>query len=133
MFGYIASGNVRFESRVRTFVTTDKPFWLGNGLLLLAMSAIGANGACLMFGNVAPTECHAIISSVMNGDLAAAQEIQTRCIEADFQILDRGPAGIKAALDILGYEGGAPRLPNPSASSADREIVRAAMQRAKLI
>ncbi|GIT59627.1 MAG: hypothetical protein Ct9H300mP19_15750 [Dehalococcoidia bacterium] len=25
VFGYIASGNVRFEARVRNFVTTEKP------------------------------------------------------------------------------------------------------------
>ncbi|MBN4064446.1 dihydrodipicolinate synthase family protein [Dehalococcoides mccartyi] len=133
VWGYIASGNVRFEARVRNFVTTDKPFWLGNGLVLLAMSAIGANGACLMLGNVAPTECHQIISSVMNGDLTTAQKIQTRIIEADQQILNRGAAGIKAAMDLLGYDGGAPRLPNPAASDADREIIRAAMKHAGLI
>ncbi len=133
VFGYIASGNVRFEARVRNFVTTDKPFWLGNGLIVLAMSAIGANGACLMFGNVGPGEVHQIISNVMNGDLAAAQEIQTRIIEADYQILDRGAAGIKAALDLLGYDGGAPRSPNAPVSDAEREIIRTAMQQAKLI
>lgn len=133
VFGYIASGNVRFEARVRTFVTPDKPFWLGNGVLLLAMSAIGANGACLMFGNVAPAECHQIISSVMNGDLATAQAVQARVLEADQQILDRGPAGIKAALDILGYEGGAPRMPNPTVSDADRDVIRSAMVTAGLI
>ncbi|HJP27312.1 MAG TPA: dihydrodipicolinate synthase family protein [Dehalococcoidia bacterium] len=133
VFGYIASGNVRFEARVRNFVTSKKPFWLGNGLLLLAMSAIGANGACLMFGNVAPVECHQIISSVMNGDLATAQEVQTRIIEADQQILDRGPAGIKAALDLLGYDGGSPRSPNLPSSSEEREIIRAAMKQARLI
>ena len=133
VFGYIASGNVRFESRVRNFMTTEKPFWLGNGLLLLPMSVIGANGACLMFGNVAPTECLAVISSVLKGDLATAQEIQSRCIEADYQILSRGAAGIKAALDILGYEGGAPRLPNVAVSDEEREVIRAAMQVAGLV
>ena len=133
VWGYIASGNVRFEARVRNFVTTDKPFWLGNGLLLLAMTAIGANGACLMLGNVAPAECLQIISSVMNGDLAKAQEVQSRIIEADQQILDRGAAGIKAAMDILSYEGGAPRLPNPSVTDADREIIRVAMKSGGLI
>ena len=133
MFGYIASGNVRFEARVRGFATTEKPFWLGNGSLLLAMSAIGANGACLMFGNVAPAECLAIISSVMNGDLSTPQEIQSRCSDADYQILSRGPAGIKAALDILGYEGGAPRLPNPGVSDEEREVIRAAMRVAGLV
>jgi len=133
VFGYIASGNVRFEARVRNFVTTDKPFWLGNGVLLLAMSAIGANGACLMFGNVAPAECHEIISSVTKGDLATAQAVQTRILEADQQILDRGAAGIKAALDILGYDGGSPRSPNPPVTEAGREVIRAAMQVAGLI
>ena len=133
VFGYIASGNVRFEARVRGFVTDEKPFWLGNGSLLLAMSAIGANGACLMFGNVAPAECLAIISSVMEGDLAAAQEVQSRCTEADYQILSHGPAGIKAALDILGYEGGAPRLPNPGVSDEERGVIRSAMQVAGLV
>lgn len=133
VFGYIASGNVRFEARVRQFVTTEKPFWLGNGLLLLAMSAIGANGACLMFGNVASAECHQIISSVMRGDLATAQEIQSRCIEADYQILSRGAAGIKAALDILGFDGGSPRLPNPPVSDEERGIIRTAMEHAGLV
>jgi 4-hydroxy-2-oxoglutarate aldolase len=133
VWGYIASGNVRFEARVRNFVTTDKPFWLGNGLIVLAMSAIGANGACLMYGNVGPGDVHNIISSVANGDLKTAQEIQTRIIEADHQILSRGAAGIKAALDILGYDGGAPRSPNPAVSDGDREIIRAAMGAAGLV
>lgn len=133
VWGYIASGNVRFEARVRNFVTTEKPFWLGNGSVLVAMSAIGANGACLMFGNVAPKECLDIISAMIDGDLKTAQEIQTRCIEADYQILSRGAAGIKAALDILGYDGGAPRLPNAPVSPADREIIRTAMQAAGLV
>ena len=133
VYGYIASGNVRFEARVRNFVTTEKPFWLGNGSVLVAMSAIGANGACLMFGNVAPAECLEVIFSMMNGDLKTAQEIQSRCIEADHQILLRGAAGIKAALDILGYDGGAPRRPNPPVSDGEREIIRAAMELAGLV
>jgi dihydrodipicolinate synthase/N-acetylneuraminate lyase len=86
-----------------------------------------------MLGNVAPAECLQIISSVMNGDLAKAQEVQSRIIEADQQILDRGAAGIKAAMDILSYEGGAPRLPNPSVTDADREIIRVAMKSGRLI
>ena len=86
-----------------------------------------------MFGNVAPSECHEIISSVIKGDLATAQAVQTRILEADRQILDRGPAGIKAALDILGYDGGAPRRPNLPVSDTGREIIRAAMQSAGLV
>ena len=70
---------------------------------------------------------------MMKGDLTTAQEIQSRCIEADYQILSQGAAGIKAALDILGYEGGAPRLPSPAVSNEQREVIRAAMQVAGLV
>ena len=35
VFGYIASAEIRFESRVRTFVPQGKRFWSGNGSLLL--------------------------------------------------------------------------------------------------
>ena len=133
VFGYIASGNIRFESRVRTFVPKDKRFWVSNGLLLLPGAAIGANGGCLMFGNVSPRDCLDIIRLVMAGDLAEAQQIQSRIIEADWQILSRGAAGIKAALNLLGYDGTAPRSPAPPCTDAEVVQIRVAMERARLL
>jgi 4-hydroxy-2-oxoglutarate aldolase len=127
VFGYIASDNIRFESRVRLFVHPHKRFWTCNGSLLLTGAAAGANGACLMLGNVFPRECQAILRLVGEGRLAEAQTIQARLLEADWQILSRGAAGIKAALDLLGYEGGPPRSPSPACDAAGREKIRAAL------
>ncbi|MBW3540434.1 MAG: dihydrodipicolinate synthase family protein [Planctomycetes bacterium] len=133
VFGYIASADLRFEARVRTFVPQDKRFWTGNGSLLTAGAAIGANGACMMLGNVAPAECHQILRLMMAGELDAARAIQLRLIETDWQILSRGAAGLKAALKLLGFDAGRPRAPTPPCAPADVETIRTAMRVASLI
>jgi len=129
VFGYICSDNLRFEARVRTLIPTDKRFWISNGSLLLTGAALGANGGCMMLGNVLPGECLAILRLVSEGKLAQAQAIQTRILEPDWQILTRGAAGIKAALDVLGYRGGSPRAPASACDAAGAAKIREALER----
>ncbi|HVX64750.1 MAG TPA: dihydrodipicolinate synthase family protein, partial [Pirellulales bacterium] len=129
VFGYIMSDNIRFESRVRMYAAADKRFWTCNGTLLLPGAALGANGACLMLANVYPKECREIVRLVMAGKLTEAQAIQRRVIEVDWQILSRGAAGIKAALNLLGYHAGRPRSPSPACADAAIAQIKAAMER----
>ena len=131
--GYIASGNVRFEARVRKMCEPGKHFWLGNGLLALPMSVIGANGACCMLGNIAPTQCRTIIASVAAGDLRKAQQIQFRCMDSDYQILSHGAAGIKTALEFIGYDGGNPRSPQSPCTVEEKDSIKRSMEKAGLI
>jgi dihydrodipicolinate synthase/N-acetylneuraminate lyase len=131
--GYIASADLRFEARVRTFVPAKKNFWTGNGSLLLAGAAIGADGACLMLGNVAPQECADILKLASLGNFAAAKTIQDRLHETDWQILSRRAAGLKAALTLLGFDAGVPRAPSSACSPDDVEIIRQAMVSAELL
>ncbi len=133
VFGYIASADLRFEFRLRQFVPQEKRFWMGNASLLLAGTALGANGACMMLGNVAPRECFEIVRLAMAGEMNAAAEIQQRVLETDWQILLRRAAGLKAALNLLGFDAGAPRAPTPPCSPEEIEQIRAAMVQAKLL
>jgi 4-hydroxy-2-oxoglutarate aldolase len=128
-FGYITSDNLRFEARVRTFVPPEKKFWTANGSILLTGAAAGANGGCLMLANVFPAQCREVLRLVMAGNLTAAREFQFRLVEADWQVLSRGAAGLKAALQLQGYETGKPRSPAFPCDAAAIEAIRAAMQR----
>jgi dihydrodipicolinate synthase/N-acetylneuraminate lyase len=132
VFGYIASVDLRFEARVRTFVPAEKRFWVGNGSLLLPGVLLGANGACMMLGNVAPQACYEILCLGMQGRMADAHALQVRLLELDWQILARGAAGLKAALSLLGYETGAPRRPSVSCDADSVEILRSALKAAGL-
>jgi len=130
VFGYICSDNLRFEARVRMLLPADKRFWISNGSLLLAGAVLGATGGCMMLGNVLPGDCLAILRLVGEGKLAEAQAVQTRILESDWQILTRGAAGIKAALDLLGYRGGAPRAPTSACDAAAIARIREALEQA---
>jgi dihydrodipicolinate synthase/N-acetylneuraminate lyase len=133
VFGYIASADLRIEARVRLCVPETKRFWAGNGTLLLPSIMQGANGACLMLANVAPAECLELFLLTAAGKLGEATALQRRLVEADWQILSRRAAGLKAALDLLGYRAGRPRAPQTPCSPAELEQIRAALHRAGLI
>jgi 4-hydroxy-tetrahydrodipicolinate synthase len=131
--GYIASADLRFEARVRTFIPAQKHFWTGTGSLLLAGAVIGADGACLMLGNVAPQECVDVLKLASKGNVAAARTIQDRLHETDWQILSRRAAGLKAALILQGFDAGVPRAPSSACSPEDIETIRQAMISAGLL
>jgi 4-hydroxy-tetrahydrodipicolinate synthase len=87
----------------------------------------------MMLGNVAPRECCDIVRLAAEGRLAEAQALQTRILEVDWQILSRGAAGLKAALNLLGFEAGVPRAPTPACEPPDVERIADAMRQAGLI
>ncbi len=82
----------------------------------------------MMLGNVFPRECRDVMRLAMAGKLHEAQALQTRLVEVDWQILSRGAAGVKAALDLIGYEGGHPRRPSLPCNAAEIEQIRAAIE-----
>ncbi len=86
-----------------------------------------------MLGNVAPAQCRETLTLALAGRWAEAQAIQTSVLETDWQILTHAAAGLKAALNLLGYEAGRPRLPARACEPQAIEQIRAAMQRAGLI
>ena len=131
--GYIASTDLRFEARVRTFVPPEKQFWTANGCLLLAGAVIGANGACLMLGNVAPRQCVEILERVAQDKMSEAKIVQDSLYETDWQILSRRAAGLKAALNLLGFDTGLPRSPSPPCNADDVAVIRQVMTSAGLL
>lgn len=85
---------------------------VGSGSLLYAALEVGAAGGILGVANVAPRECVRIYERFRAGDSAgagAAQEIVAPL--HDGIVGGMGVPGVKRALDLLGYRGGAPRPP----------------------
>ncbi len=95
------------------------------GKLKLSLEA-GAVGGILGFASCAPTACFEIYTAWKEGDEKLAAEKQERILEAAKKVVNEcGPAGIKYAMDLNGYFGGAPRLPLlPLASDAKLDIDR---------
>lgn len=133
VYAYITDHNVRFEARVRRFAPADARFWICNGSLLLHGVIFGANGTCMLLGNVAPVLCRDIVKLGLEGDFRQAVELQKKASAADWPIAANGPAGLKYALELLGYEGGPPRKPARPLSPEAKADIEAGMREAGLL
>ncbi len=97
---------------------------VGNASLLADGIMAGARGAILAVANVAPRACAEIVDAARRGDARAAQEILERLKPLAAAVTRvHGIGGLKAALDLLGYHGGAPRRPLPQPAPEAREEI----------
>ncbi len=133
VYGYIPDGNIRLEFRTRQFVPANKKFWICNGSILLHGALIGANGACMFFGNWAPHLVKEIMTLGMAGKFVEAREIQRRILDADYIGMTYGVAALKAGLNLLGYEGTRPRRPKPPLGEKETEQLADAFRKAGIL
>lgn len=99
---------------------------VGSGALLYASLEIGAVGGILGVANLAPRECAQICERFAAGDMAGAGALQKRIGALHNSVVGgMGVAGVKRALDLLGYHGGVPRPPlRPLAEARYDELVK---------
>jgi len=130
VFGYIASHLVRFEMMTRKYVNKTKQFWVPNAMLMPTMSLEGANGGCFMLGNIAPKICKEIIKLGLNNEFTQSKKLNDNLVDLDWNILSRGAAGIKYALDLMGFKGGDPRKPQTILNENDKKAIRQSFEKA---
>lgn len=97
---------------------------VGSGSLLYPALEVGAVGGILGVANVAPRVCARVCEAFVAGDAAAAGAAQEVAGPLHNAIVGgMGVAGVKCALDLLGFAGGQPRPPLPPLSAARRSEV----------
>ncbi|HSG81791.1 MAG TPA: dihydrodipicolinate synthase family protein [Gemmatimonadota bacterium] len=99
---------------------------VGAGSKLYAALEMGAAGGIVAVGCIAPRETVEVYEKYRAGDVGPAGAVQGRISGAHTTIVrDAGVAGVKYALDTLGYVGGLPRPPlRPLDSKAQREVAK---------
>jgi 4-hydroxy-2-oxoglutarate aldolase len=98
----------------------------GSAGFLFAALAVGAAGGVVALSNIAPQQCIDIYRLFHAGQWDEAAELQRRLVPVNTAITARyGVAGLKAALDMLGYYGGPVRAP---LLDLDKEGCRALQQ-----
>jgi 4-hydroxy-tetrahydrodipicolinate synthase/4-hydroxy-2-oxoglutarate aldolase len=94
---------------------------------------IGANGAMMWLGNVAPDLAVDIVRLGHQGKFNPAREKQAMASRLDGAIIKYGIAGVKASLELLGWEGMRPRSPEPSVPYEVRVILESELREAGLL
>jgi 4-hydroxy-2-oxoglutarate aldolase len=84
----------------------------GNYGAMLPSLSFGVVGGILAVSNIAPNECVQIYDMFQQGQVAEAGELHLRMLPLARAVTTQfGVPGLKAALELLGYHGGSPRLP----------------------
>lgn len=116
--------------------TCDKRcrLFMGNGALLYTALELGAVGGIIGIGQIAPRLCAELLQTFRSGDKARAGQIQERLAPVHKEVVGaHGPIGTKAALDLIGYNGGAPRPPLRSLSDKEQRRLARVLQDAGLL
>jgi 4-hydroxy-2-oxoglutarate aldolase len=113
-------------------VSKDFAVMTGNGTVFNEALQVGACGGILAVGCVAPALCIAISRAVKSGETELAASLQSRLTPLAQAVTTRfGIGGLKAALEMRGYVGGAVRAPLPAPDAEAREEIRRCLQAAE--
>jgi 4-hydroxy-2-oxoglutarate aldolase len=106
----------------------------GNAGAFLPALLLGAKGGILALANVAPRETVALYEAARAGRLDEARELNDRLVPVGVAVTRTyGIAGLKTALDMLGYAGGKPRPPLRSPSVEAVADIQRILERAGLL
>lgn len=101
----------------------------GNGTVLLDALSAGATGGILAVGCVVPEVCVEIFRAFNAGESERASALQSKLTPLAAAVTTRfGIGGLKAALDMVGYHGGAVRAPLQMPDENARTEIRALLE-----
>lgn len=129
-----SSENIRQTTEIIDQTPKDFVTIVGTASVLYPGLSAGADGGILALANIAPDECVQIQKFVEEGKHSEALELQKRMLPVNKAITAKyGVAGLKAAMDMLGYFGGEPRSPLSALNEAGKQELKQILTTAQLL
>ncbi len=120
-----SSGHVQRIVEMVAAVPNSFQILVGSASTVFPSLMVGARGAILALASALPEKCVELFDVVRGGDLAKAREMQRLMVPASKLIVSQsGTAGLKFAMDQLGYRGGLPRLPLQPLGEEQKSAIR---------
>ena len=108
--------------------------YAGNDDLLVPFGEIGGVGGICVASHVAGADMLALVAACDAGDMERARALDAELSPLyDALSVTVNPIPVKAAVELLGFPVGDPRLPLVAATEAERGVVRAALERRGLL
>jgi 4-hydroxy-tetrahydrodipicolinate synthase len=129
-----AAGDLNQVSQIRKLTRSDFLIWSGDDSLTLPMLAVGGCGVVSVASQVVGNEIKEMIDAYFAGNFKKAQEIHFKLwniFKALF--ITTNPSPVKAALNMIGFNVGKPRLPLVEPNAKEKEIIEKALKELGLI
>lgn len=123
-----ASGDISQVAEICRRVADRVAMYSGNDDQIVPLMALGGVGVISVLANVAPRDTSRMAHAFLEGSVAEARSLQLRYLPLIAAIFrEANPIPIKAAVEMLGFRVGHPRLPLVEISDAARQELRGAM------
>ena len=124
-----ASGNLSQVAEIAALCGPDFDIYSGNDDQILPVLSLGGKGVISVLSNVAPKETHDMVAKFLDGDVQGAIKLQLDAIELISALFcEVNPIPVKTALNLMGYEVGACKLPLCDMEPKNLETLRTAMK-----
>ena len=121
-------------ANIRSASSAGFAVFSGNFGAMLPSFSFGVAGGILALSNIAPHECVQIYDLYQQGRTAAAGDLHLHLLPVARAVTTQfGVPGLKAALDLLGYRGGYPRLPLLPLGESQRSELERVLREAELL
>jgi len=129
-----STGDLKIIGAMLDAAPADCQVLVGAGSKLYAALEMGATGGIVAVGCIAPRVTVQVYEQFRAEELGPAGAAQSKISSPHTKIVrDMGVAGVKYALDLVGYAGGDPRLPLRPLNEKGQRQVRDELKRAGLL
>ncbi len=120
-----ASGDLSQIAKIASMCKDNLHIYSGNDDQILPILSLGGLGVISVLSNVKPKLTHEIVQNFLDGNIKEATKLQLDSIPLiNTLFAEVNPIPVKAALNIVGYNFGEPRLPLIPASDGVRERLK---------
>ncbi|MBE5836932.1 MULTISPECIES: 4-hydroxy-tetrahydrodipicolinate synthase [unclassified Butyrivibrio] len=129
-----ATGNISQTTKMMQLAEGCIDLYSGDDDQIVPIMSIGGLGVISVLSNIAPRQTHEICQKCLEGDYAAARELQFKAfplVKALFSEVN--PIPVKSALKMVGFAAGPLRLPLTEMEPENQEKLRAEMKKFGLI
>ena len=123
-----ASGNLSQVAEIANLCKDDLNIYSGNDDQITPVLSVGGIGVISVLSNVAPKYTHDIVENFFNGNVKDAISSQINAVPlVNALFCEVNPIPVKAALNMLGYNMGTPRLPLIEMSDNGKNVMKNAL------
>lgn len=107
-----ASSNISQIANIASLCGNNFNIYSGNDDQILPVLSLGGLGVISVLSNIAPKQTCQIVNSFFDGDITTSTKLQLAALPLINNLFSEiNPIPVKAALNLLGYQVGMPRLP----------------------
>jgi len=129
-----AAGSMDQVSELRRLLPDNFAIYSGDDSLTLPVMALGAKGVVSVAAHVVGPRLKEMVNAFLAGNFTLATQIHQELFPVFKGLfITTNPVPVKAALNLLGWQVGTPRLPLVKATVAEKESIKRMLSEAKLL